>query len=121
MTLEKVDKEPEIYVLPEVNERAEGVANWFSTMGNMDLKAPMEFPEGRYSIKDSLTELAKSEEALEIVAEAVKLATNFIVKPGEGMWDMMKNMSPEDMTSMMPQMPEGFMESLNAKLIKIKK
>ena len=31
MTLEKVEKEPEIYVLPEVNERAEGVANWFQT------------------------------------------------------------------------------------------
>ena len=46
MTLEKVEKEPEIYVLPEVNERAEGVANWFSTVGDMDLKAPMEFPEG---------------------------------------------------------------------------
>ena len=45
ITLEKVDKEPEIYVLPEVNERAEGVANWFSTIGDMDLKAPMEFPE----------------------------------------------------------------------------
>lgn len=53
MTLEKVEKEPEIYVLPEVNERAEGVANWFSTVGDMDLKAPMEFPEGMYSIKDS--------------------------------------------------------------------
>ena len=53
MTLEKVEKEPKIYVLPEVNERAEGVANWFSTVGDMDLKAPMEFPEGMYSIKDS--------------------------------------------------------------------
>jgi len=59
MTLEKVEKEPEIYVLPEVNERAEGVANWFQTVGDMDLKAPMEFPEGRYSIKDTMEELAK--------------------------------------------------------------
>ena len=40
MTIEKVDKEPEIYVLPEVNERAEGVANWFKLAGNLDLKAP---------------------------------------------------------------------------------
>lgn len=121
ITLEKVETEPEIYVLPEVNERAEGVANWFKTLGDMDLKAPMEFPEGRYSIKDSLTEIAKSEEATEIVAKAVKLATNFDVTPGEGMWDMMKTMSPESLSSMMPQMPEGFMESLNAKLIQIEK
>ena len=42
-----------------MNERAEGVANWFQTVGDMDLKAPMEFPEGRYSIKDTMEELAK--------------------------------------------------------------
>ena len=75
------------------NERAEGVANWFSTVGDMDLKAPMEFPEGMYSIKDSLEELAKCPEAIEIAAKAVKLTMNMVVSPGEGMWDMMKGMS----------------------------
>ena len=78
MTLEKVEKEPAIYVLPEVNERAEGVANWFSTVGDMDLKAPMEFPEGMYSIKDTLEELAKSR-AIELAAKAVKLTMNMVV------------------------------------------
>lgn len=121
ITLEKVEREPEIYVLPEVNERAVGVANWFDSVGEMDLKAPMEFPEGRYSVRDPFSELAKSEEALEIAALAVKLATNFTVKPGQGMWDMMKNMSPESMMALMPQMPDGFIESLNAKLIKVEK
>lgn len=58
ITLEKVEKEPKIYVLPEVNERAEGVANWFKAVGDMDLKAPMEFPEGRYNIKDTMGEIA---------------------------------------------------------------
>lgn len=81
--------------MPEVNERAEGVANWFSTVGDMDLKAPMEFPEGMYSIKDSLEELAKCPEAIEIAAKAVKLTMNMVVSPGEGMWDMMKGMSLE--------------------------
>ena len=47
MTLEKVEKEPKIYVLPEVNERAEGVANWFSTVGDMDLKAPTQKEQRR--------------------------------------------------------------------------
>lgn len=122
ITLEKVEKEPEIYVLPEVNERAEGVANWFKTVGDMDLKAPMEFPEGMYSIKDTIEEIAANEEALQIIQEAVKLAMNMNVVPGEGMWDMMKGMSMEKMKDMAGSlMPEGFIESLNAKLIKIKK
>ena len=53
--------------------------------------------------------------------KAVKLATNFDVAPGVGMWDMMKKMSPESMGGMISGMPDGFIESLNAQLIKIKK
>ena len=121
ITLEKVDKEPAIYVLPEFNDRQEGVANWFKTMGSMDLEAPMEFPEGYYSIKDSIEEISRNDEAMAIVRKAVKLATNFDVAPGVGMWDMMKKMSPASMSGMIAGMPEGFIESLNAKLIKIKK
>lgn len=122
MTLEKVEKEPSIYVLPEVNERAEGVANWFKSVGSMDLTAPMEFPEGMYSIKDSLEELAKSPEALALAAKAIKLTMNMTVSPGEGMWDMMKGMSLDRLGEMAGSLaPEGFMESLNAQLIKIKK
>ena len=122
MTLEKVDKEPSIYVLPEVNERAEGVANWFKLAGDLDLKAPMEFPEGRYSVRDTMEEISRSPEAMEVVATAVKLATNMKVAPGEGMWDMMKSMSPEKMCKMAgSMMPEGFVESLNAKLTRIEK
>ena len=122
MTLEKVEKEPAIYVLPEVNERAEGVANWFSTVGDMDLKAPMEFPEGMYSIKDTMEELAKCPEAIGIAAKAIKLTMNMTVVPGEGMWDMMKGMTLERIGDMAGSLaPEGFVESINGKLIKIKK
>lgn len=122
MTLEKVEKEPDIYVLPEVNERAEGVANWFKLAGDLDLAAPMEFPEGKYSIRDSMLEIAKCAEAMEIVSKAVKLATNMDVKPGVGMWDMMKSMTPEGMVQMAgSMMPDGFAESLNAQLIQIDK
>ncbi len=122
MTLEKVAKEPDIYVLPEVNERAEGVANWFKLAGDLDLKAPMEFPEGKYSVKCKMEEIAECPEAMEIVSKAVKLATNFDVRPGVGMWDMMKSMAPEGMVNMAGNMlPEGFLESLNAQLIKIDK
>ncbi len=107
-------------MLPEVNERAEGVANWFKSVGDMDLKAPMEFPEGKYSVRDTLEELAKSPEAFEIAAEAIKLASNFKVKQGEGMWDMFRSMSPERMSGVM-NMPDGFLESLNLKLTRIDK
>ena len=120
MTLEKVEKEPAIYVLPEVNERAEGVANWFSVVGDMDLKAPMEFPEGKYSVKDSMEEIAKCPEAMKVVTEAIKLTMNMKVVPGEGMWDMMKSMNLEKIGEMAGSMvPEGFVESLNAQLIQI--
>ena len=121
ITLEKVAEEPGYYTLPEFNERQEGVANWFKQVGSMDLTAPMEFPEGYYSVKDTMEDLAKSEEALALAAKAVKLATNFDIKPGVGMWDMMKKMTPEAMSNMISGMPEGFIESLNAQLIKVKK
>ncbi|MCI9124432.1 MAG: glycoside hydrolase family 2 protein [Eubacterium sp.] len=122
MTLEKVEKEPDIYVLPEVSERAEGVANWFKLAGDLDLKAPMEFPEGKYSINDTMEELSKSPEAMEIATEAFKLALNMKMVKGEGMWDMMKGMNLKSMCEMAGSMvPEGFTESLNAKLIKIDK
>lgn len=121
ITLEKVAEEPGYYTLPEFNERQEGVANWFKQIGSMDLTAPMEFPEGYYSVKDTMEDLAKNEEALALAAKAVKLATNFDIKPGVGMWDMMKKKTPEAMSNMIPGMPEGFIESLNAQLIKVKK
>lgn len=122
MTLEKVEKEPSIYVLPEVNERAEGVANWFKLAGDLDLSAPMEFPEGKYSIKDKMEEIAKCPEALAVIVDAVKLTMNMNVAPGEGMWSMMKSMSPETMMQMAGSMaPEGFLESINSKLIKFDK
>ena len=122
ITLEKVEKEPDCYTLPEFNERQEGVANWFKQVGSLDLdlKAPMEFPEGYYSIKDNMEEVSKCPEAFALVAKVVKLTTNFDVKPGTGMWDMMKTMSPENLGNVMA-LPDGFLESLNAQLIKIKK
>ena len=120
ITLEKVDKEPASYTLPEFNERQEGVKNWFKQVGSLDLTAPMQFPEGYYNVHDTMETLAENEEAFAIVAKAVKLATNFEIKPNVGMWAMMKSMTPESMTAL-AAVPDGFIESLNAQLIKIKK
>ena len=47
---------------------------------------------------------------------------NMTVVPGEGMWDMMKGMTLERLGEMAGDLaPEGFVESVNAKLIQIKK
>ncbi len=118
ITLEKVDEEPAVYTLPEFKEHAENVANWFTTVGSMDLEAPMEFPEGKYNVKYKLEDLMKCQEAYDIVAKGVKLATNFDV--GGGMADMMKTMTVEEMISMGgSSLPDGFVESINAQLIEI--
>ena len=69
-----------------------------------------------------MEELAKNEEAVKIAATAFKLTMNMTVKPGEGMWDMMKSMTLEKVGEMAGSLaPEGFMESINAKLNQIKK
>ena len=120
ITLEKVEKEPEIYVLPEVNQRAQGVANWFKLVGDLDLDSPMEFPKGKYNVKCTLEELAQSEEAFGILSQALGLAAGSTLVPGQGMWDMLKSMTPEAMMNLSGGMlPNGFLESLNAKLTEI--
>lgn len=120
ITLEKVDKEPAEYTLPEFSQRQEGVANWFKQTGSMDLTAPMTFPEGYYSVHDTMEEIAENEEALAVTAKAMKLATGFDLKPGAGMWEMIRSQTPESVTKMV-SLPDGFLESLNARLIKIRK
>ena len=75
-----------------------------------------------YSIKDAMEEISRCPEAMEMAAKAVKLATNFTVEPGKGMWDMMRSMSVEGILKMSSGLvPDGFLESLNAKLIQIDK
>lgn len=122
MTLEKVEKEPVIYVLPEVNEKAEGVANWFKLVGDLDLQAPMEFPDGKYSIRDSVEEIAGCPQALEVVCLALETILKRKIVPGEGSWDMIKSMSLEMVCNMTGAGAlDGFMESLNGRLTRIDK
>ncbi len=119
ITLEKVEKEPAIYTLPEVNERAEGVANWFKLTGDLELPEAMEFPEGKYNVRHTLEEIAKSAEALEVVNKALKVATGMQVSPESGMfWTIAKSQTPEELTQM-GGLPEGVVERLNVQLTKI--
>ena len=84
ITLEKVETEPACYTLPEFNERQGGRGQLVQADGQHGSDRSHGVPEGYYSIKDSLEELAKNEEAFAVTAKAVKLATNFDIKPGEG-------------------------------------
>ena len=69
-----------------------------------------------------MEELAQCPEALKVMTDAVKIAMNMKIEPGVGMWDMMKSMTPEKMVGIAGGMaPEGFLESINAKLILIDK
>lgn len=122
MTLEKVEKEPSIYILPEVGEWAKGVANWFRLTGDLDLKAPMEYPEGKYSIKDTFGDLFRSSEAWEMVTQIVKLITGITEQQLRSKWEAVVNMTPEALIDRVGDMaPEGISESLNQKLNQIDK
>ena len=50
-------------------------------VGDLDLSAPMEFPEGKYSTKDTLGEIAKCPEAFAVTANALKPGSNFKLEP----------------------------------------
>ena len=63
--------------------RAEGVANWFQSSRRYGSESADGIPGGQDTVfSDTMEELAKSPEALEIAAHAVKLAANLIVITG---------------------------------------
>ncbi|MBR4027058.1 MAG: beta-galactosidase [Lachnospiraceae bacterium] len=113
MTLEKVEAEPEIYALPDVDDGNEGAANWFTAVGDVDLDAPMEFPEGKLNIQSTLGDVAKNKDALAMMCEVMGREMG----PGMPMWDMISNFSIEMMLGMAGNLPDGAMAALNKKLI----
>lgn len=120
ITLEAVTEEPSVYVFPEVNERAEGVANWFKLSGDLDLNAPMEFPDGKYNVHYTLEDLRKCPEAFAIAAEAVKLVMNIDISSPDGMYQMLKSMDFVKVGDWAGSMaPDRFVENVNLKLNKI--
>ena len=120
--LEKVKKEPDIYVMPPEpgTNSEEGAANWFSLMGDLDLPTVMEFPEGMYSIKDTFETIYENEEAFAVICTPYKMIINVELGPDLPQWSMMKSMTPEKLFPII-NMPDGTLERVNAQLIKIKK
>lgn len=116
MTLEKVAEEPSIYVLPVSDDDSEGVANWFTQMGDLDLAPEMTFPEGKLSIKSSISSIYANKDAWNMFKETMQLPD--MLSPENGMWGMISNFTVELMLSMGGKnIPEAALAMLNAKLI----
>ncbi|MBQ8278331.1 MAG: beta-galactosidase [Roseburia sp.] len=114
MTLERVEVEPEIYTLPGVEEGEGGAANWFTAEGSVDLdpNAVMEFPEGKLSVKSTIGEVCKNEEARAMFSQMAGREFG----PDMPMWNMLENFSVEMMMGMAGNLPDGAMAMINKKL-----
>ena len=115
MTIEKVEVEPEIYVLPGQDEGEGGAANWFTAEGSADLPeddTPMEFPEGKLSIKSTIGQIYKNEAAWEFFSKM----TQGKIGPDMPMWGMMENFAVEMMMGMAGNVPESAIKALNKQL-----
>jgi len=114
MTLERVEVEPEIYTLPGQDEGEGGAANWFTASGDVDLEddSPMEFPEGKLSIKSTVGQIYKNPEAWEFFSKM----SGGKLGPDMPMWNMMENFAVEMMMGMAGNVPESAIKALNKKL-----
>jgi len=114
MTIEKVEAEPEIYTLPQTDDGNEGAANWFTAVGDVELEdnSPMEFPEGKLSIKSTIGDIYKNEAAWEFFSKL----TGGKLGPDMPMWGMMQNFNLETMMTMMGNAPESALKSINKQL-----
>ena len=114
MTIEKVEVEPEIYTLPVEDDGGDGAANWFTAMGSVDLDddAPMEFPEGKLSIKSTMGQIYKNPEAWAIVDKMM----GGKMGPDMPMWNMVENFNFEMLMSMGGNVPESAKKALNKTL-----
>lgn len=70
ITLNKVDKPNEDYILVEEDNGMDGATNWFLDLIPEDAPAAeLEYPEGYYSIKDTFEQVLKNKEATAFVVK----------------------------------------------------
>ena len=126
MTLEKVDKKPDIYTLPQEDDDGEGVANWFEQVETVASDAPMEFSEKHFSVHDKLNDIAANDEAFSILSNALFAMTGMKMK--KSMLAMMGEKSLFELTDMMTgfggsdkKVPENALQIINAELNKVSK
>ena len=74
--------------------------------------APMEFPEGKLSIKSTIGQIYKNEAAWEFFSKM----TQGKIGPDMPMWGMMENFAVEMMMGMAGNIPESAIKALNKQL-----
>lgn len=126
ISLQRIDEKPAVYTLPpEEEEDTDGAANWFDEAAATEANAPMEFPEGRFSVKDPVRDILRQEEAARILTGALSSLTGMKLK--KGMLGMLGEKTAEELVDMMGSMgmggtiPEGAARIINAELNKIPK
>lgn len=127
MTLERVDKRPEIYTLPQEEDDTDGVANWFETVETAADNRPMEFSREHFSVHDKIEDLSENPEAFSILSGALYAATGMKLKKSMlammgsktllELWDMMSQMGSSDDR----KPPENALRIINAELGKVRK
>lgn len=125
ITLEKVAEKPAIYTLVDDEDDVDtaGAANWFNQAAAEAANATMQFPEGFFSIKDTVNDILDNEEASAFLVATFSAATGMKMKAS--MLRMMGEKTLEDLMGMAGQMgkelPENLLLLVNMKLNSIKK
>ena len=83
-------------------------------MGSTELEddSPMEFPEGKMSVKTTIGDIYKNPEAWEFFSKM----SGGKMGPDMPMWAMMQNFNLETLMGMMGSAPEGALKALNKQL-----
>jgi beta-galactosidase len=128
ITLEKVEKKPEIYTLPQEEDDGDGVANWFETVETVASDAPMEYSDKHFSVYDKINTISANEEAFRILSNAMYSMTGMRMK--KSMLAMMGEKTFFDLSGMLSGMagsdsaqkiPENALQIINSELSKVKK
>ena len=119
---EKTAEAYEPYTFLE-DESQIGVTNWFDTV-DMTKEEPMTFHEEYYSIRDTMNEILKNEEAGTVLVNALSSLTGMKLK--KSMLAIMGSQTLESMGGQMPNQDKGknmekIVKFVNAELQKIKK
>ena len=75
-------------------------------------EGPLEFPEGKMSIKTPLADIYKNEQAWEFFSKL----TGGKLGPDMPMWSMMANFNLETLMTMMGNAPESALKAMNKQL-----
>lgn len=109
------------FVDEDDDDSRDGAANWFDDSAARP--KPLEFPEGRLSVKDKMGEIFAHPEAGPIMMEMMSAGiSGDNVQPNKGMMKMLANMSFEQIVKMAgKKMPKGTLEKVNEALIQYEK